>query len=91
MLDNLRQAKSSGNTYVYGSCSTSIRFVGSAGELLRFAANEEDRAEEGTIKLSSQTEEFNVRTVDRSEASGYGADSNIATGVTTQAGTLRQE
>ncbi|KAI0086742.1 hypothetical protein BDY19DRAFT_995495 [Irpex rosettiformis] len=54
---NLRQVKPAGNSWISGSQSISLRFVGNAGELLQFGSDEEEKKQDHFPGCSAQAEE----------------------------------
>ena len=47
---NVRQVKSPGSSWISGSQSVSLRFVGDAGGLLQIGANEDEEGEEAMVE-----------------------------------------
>ncbi|KAI0083914.1 hypothetical protein BDY19DRAFT_998115 [Irpex rosettiformis] len=58
---NLRQVKSAGSSWISGSQSGSLRFVGNAGESLQFGADEKpEEEEENTVEHLAEAKEHDV-------------------------------
>ena len=53
---DLRQVKSPGSSWVSGSQSASLRFVGNAGGLLHFGGDDVEEGEENAVEQTGQTE-----------------------------------
>ncbi|KAI0086729.1 hypothetical protein BDY19DRAFT_995483 [Irpex rosettiformis] len=66
--------KPAGSSWISGSQSGSLRFVGNAGESLRFGVNEEEAEEENIIEDASEAREPDVLAVVRNESSGSRVD-----------------
>ena len=62
---NLRQVKSPGSSWVSGSRSASLRFVGNAGGSLHFGGDDEEEGEEGVVEQSGLTEGSGVPIEDK--------------------------
>ena len=62
---NLRQVKSPGSSWVSGSRSASLRFVGNAGGSLHFGGDDEEEGEEDVVEQSRLTEGSGVPIEDK--------------------------
>ncbi|KAI0093015.1 hypothetical protein BDY19DRAFT_989699 [Irpex rosettiformis] len=74
---NLRQVKPAESSWISGSQSGSLRFVGNAGESLRFGADEEDAEEENIVEDASEAREPDVLAVARNKSNEDKVDLDV--------------
>ena len=64
---DLRQVKSPGSSWISGSQSASLRFVGNAGGSLHFVGDDDEEGEEDAVEQPNQAEESGVPIEDKEE------------------------
>ena len=64
---NLRQVKSPGSSWISGSQSASLRFVGNVGGSLHFGGDDEQEGEEDAVEQLSQAEGSSIPIEDKEE------------------------